>query len=162
MIASIKKFIENNIQHNNDVHDNTFEHALQLATAALLIEISRADLDVKEEERRTIIGSIRSNFSLTEDETRELISLAEDESQNASSYHEFTSLINEAFSLEKKIKIVGHLWEVAFADSELEKHEEHLIRKIAGLLYVPHKDFIATKLRVKEKKLSKKKSKGNH
>ncbi|MEE9524710.1 MAG: TerB family tellurite resistance protein, partial [Thermodesulfovibrionales bacterium] len=106
--------------------------------------------------RRTIINSIRSKFSLTEDETKELIKLAEEESRNASSYHEFTSLINAAFNIEKKIKIVEHLWEVAFADSELEKHEEHLIRKISNLLYVPHKEFIATKLRVKERILKEK------
>jgi uncharacterized tellurite resistance protein B-like protein len=156
MIASIKKFFENNIQQDREVDDNTLEHSLQLATAALLIEISRADLDVKEEERRTIMHSMRSKFSLTEEETGELIGLAEEESHNASSYHEFTSLINEGFNLEKKIKVVEHLWEVAFADSELEKHEEHLIRKISGLLYVPHKEFIATKLRVKERILKKK------
>ncbi len=156
MMSSIKKFFENNIKQDQEADNSAAEHSLQLATAALLIEISRADLDVKEEERRAVIHSMRSKFSLTEEETGELIRLAEEESRNASSYHEFTTLINEGFNLEKKIKVVEHLWEIAFADSELEKHEEHLIRKISSLLYVPHKEFIATKLRVKEKILKKK------
>jgi len=69
----------------------------------------------------------------------------------ATGYFEFTSLINKGFSYEQKVKVVEHLWEVAFSDASLDKYEEHMVRKIAGLIYVSHKDFIDAKLRVKKK-----------
>lgn len=149
MITAIKKFFNNNIKSDQEETDP--EHCLRIATAALLLEISRADYKVQEKEHQAIIHAIRSKFGLSEDETNKLIELADMEVRDASSYHEFTSLINRDFSQKQKIMIVEHLWEVAFADEELEKHEEHLIRKIAKLLYVPHKEFIAAKLRIKQR-----------
>ena len=47
-----------------------------------------------------------------------------------------------------KEKIVELMWRIAYADKELEKYEEALVRKIADLLYVPHSAFIAAKHRV--------------
>lgn len=151
MIGTIRKFFDNNIKQSESTDSNAVEHSLQLATAALLIEISRADVEVRDDERKTIVKAIRSKFGLSAAETEDLINLADEEIQNASSYHEFTSLINEHFPPEKKIKIVEYLWEVAYADSVLDKHENHIIRKISSLLYVPHKELINAKLRVRER-----------
>ncbi len=149
MISSIKKFFDTNIKGSDDRSTDDPDHAISLATAALLIEISRADFEVREEERKAVAGAVQSKFGLTSGETEELISLADKEVRESSSYHEFTSLINSEFSREKKIRVVELLWEVSLADGEIEKHEEHLIRKIADLLHVSHKDFIAAKLKAK-------------
>ena len=43
-----------------------------------------------------------------------------------------------------------YLWAVAFAAHVVDEHEEYLVRKIAGLISVPHKDFIAAKLRARD------------
>ena len=59
---------------------------------------------------------------------------------------EFTSLINSNYTLEQKVSLVECLWRIAYADETLHKYEEHLVRKIADLLYVPHSAFIAAKL----------------
>jgi len=37
------------------------------------------------------------------------------------------------------------MWQVAFADDNLDRYEEHLIRKVAELTYVSHQDFIRLK-----------------
>jgi len=42
------------------------------------------------------------------------------------------------------------MWQVAYADSELSAYEQHVIRKIADLLYVPHRAYIAAKLRARD------------
>lgn len=154
MKVTIKNFFDKYISLSSDSADDhsseTDEHALRLATAALLIEMTRADYEVKEEERRVVNKSIKSKFKLTQSETEELISLAEEEVDQAVSSHQFTALINKAFTPEQKVKIVEYLWRVAYADAELEKYEEHLVRKLADLLYVPHPDFIAAKHRAQE------------
>lgn len=126
------------------------EHTLQLATAALLIEISRVDYEVKDAERQAVTAAIRSAFQLSSEETDELIRLAEEEARQATSYYGFTSLINKNFTPGQKVQVIEHMWQVAFADGELDKYEDHLIRKVADLLYVPHSAFIAAKHRVQE------------
>ena len=127
------------------------EHHLHLATAALLIEMTRVDDHIKPEEQAALAAGIQKTFGLSEEETAELIRLAEEESKDATCYHAFTSLINKGFSREQKVRVVEMLWEVAFADQDLDKYEEHLVRKLPDLLYVKHGDFIAAKLRVQSR-----------
>ncbi len=126
------------------------EHTLQLATAALLIEVSHADYEIKDAEREAVTAAIRSAFQLNSGETDELVRMAEEEVEQATSYYGFTSLINKSFTPEQKIQVIEHMWQVAFADGELDKYEDHLIRKVADLLYVPHPAFIAAKHRAQE------------
>ena len=129
------------------------EHGLQLAAAALLFEIVRADAEVKEEERTVVRAAIQSTFGLSKEETDELMRLAEEESREATSLYEFTQLIDEAFTPEQKKRVVELLWLVAFADAEKHAHEEHLVRRIAGLLHVPHPDFIDAKIKARTESL---------
>ena len=77
------------------------------------------------------------------------MALAEKEAGAATDCYQFTSQINLAFSSAQKVKLIEHLWRVAYGDGTLHKYEEHLIRKLADLLHVPHEGFIATKLRVR-------------
>jgi len=102
-----------------------------------------------------VTAAVRRTFKLTEEETDEIIALAEEEVKAAVSLYQFTRLIDKGFSYEKKKHIVELLWNVVFADAEMEKHEEYLVRKIADLLHVSHSDFIATKLKAREESLRK-------
>lgn len=151
MISAIRQFFEKHIQVSPDSSERRSEDTLRLATAALLIEMMRADAEISEEEKTSITKIIRNKSGLSENEMADLIKLAEEEISRATGYFEFTSLINKGFSYEEKVHVIENLWEVAFADTTLDKYEEHMVRKIAGLLYVSHKDFINAKLRVKKK-----------
>ena len=64
--------------------------------------------------------------------------------------YEYTRLINDLCDYEDKLRLINNLWSIAFADQQLDKYEEYLIRKISDLLHVSHKDFIQQKLLVKE------------
>ncbi len=154
MISTIRQFFEKHVNPVPSSRDSVSEHSLRIATAALLVEMMRADAEITDEEKRTITKTIRTKFELTMEETDSLLKLADDKIWQATGYFEFTSLMNRGFSHEQKIKVIEHLWEVAFADSILDKHEEYMVRKIADLLYVSHKDFIEAKLRVKKKLVS--------
>lgn len=132
-----------------DASSQEAEPAYQLATAALLVEMARADYDVKQEERLSVTAAIQKAFGLSATETDELVRLAELEAEHATSLYEFTSLINTHFSAEQKRRVVELLWRVAFADGHLDKYEEHLVRKVADLIYVPHRTFIQAKHHVK-------------
>jgi uncharacterized tellurite resistance protein B-like protein len=151
MVTAIKKFFDKHIKPLPDNSAGISEHSIQLATTALLVEMMKADTTVSDEERSTVVKTIQSQFHLNDEETSELLQVAEEKILKATGYFEFTSLINKGLTYEQKVKVIEHLWEVAFADSRLDKYEEHMVRKIAGLIYVEHKDFIDAKLRVKKK-----------
>lgn len=150
MIDQFKTFFDKYLGDATAGDDTSEQHRLQLATAALLIEMTRADNVVKPAEQAAVARALQKAFQIDEAETREIIRLAEQEAHDATCYHEFTRLINENFSKAQKIQIVELLWEVAFADEEMEPYEEHLVRKLADLLYVPHSEFIRTKLKVQQ------------
>ncbi len=146
MLSRIKRFFEDRIGAPAAVPDPAeHEHALRLATAALLIEISRADTDISQDERTTIARSVQRVFQLDEHETHELVKLAELEVEEAVSLYQFTRLVDTEFGAQDKKEIVRLLWAVSFADGALDKYEEHLVRKIADLLHVSHADFMHAK-----------------
>jgi len=148
MLLAIKQFFEQHIATTDSNTDAASQaHSLQLATAALLFEMMRMDDEISEQEKNLLKKLIGQRFTLSSDETQQLIQLAEQEATQAIDYHSFTSLINAHFSAEEKISIVEHLWQVAYADGRINKYEDHLVRKIAELIYVPHSAFIAAKHR---------------
>ncbi|MDT8382927.1 MAG: TerB family tellurite resistance protein [Gammaproteobacteria bacterium] len=150
MIKRFKQFFEKHLSPPAD-DEVVDQDRLHLATAALLVEMTRADGEVREDEQAAVARAISRTFNIDAQKTAELIELAESEIADATCYHQFTSLINRHFSRPQKAQVVEMLWEVAYADAEMEKYEEHLLRRLSDLLYVPHADFIQSKLRVRRR-----------
>ena len=151
VLKAIQQFFDTQIEPaTRATSAESSSHGLQLATAALFIEMTRADFKVEESERRMVGEVVSKAFDLTPEETSELIRLADEESRQSISIYDFTHLVDRGFSLEQKKHIVELLWKVALSDAEIEKHEEHLVRKIAKLIHVDHPDFIDAKLKAQE------------
>jgi len=150
VLAAIQEFFRLKIEPDSGAGAGV--HGLQLAAAALLFEVMRADYDEHPDERTTLERALREAFSLTDSETRELAELADREAAEAVSLYQFTGLINREFSAEQKIQLVEMLWQVAYADGRLDRYEEAAVRKITELLHVPHRDFIRAKHRVLDEK----------
>jgi len=150
MLSAIKSFFEENILASINTGTDKL-HASRLATTALLIEMMRMDDHFHESEEKVLIGQIKACFKLSDLETEKLVELASAELKNSTDYFQFTSLINQHFEYSEKLAIIEALWEVAYADDTLDMDEEYLVRKISELIYVSHPDFIAAKLRVKNR-----------
>jgi uncharacterized tellurite resistance protein B-like protein len=118
-----------------------------LAVAALLVEVLRADYNSNVAERRQVIESVRGMLGLEAPLCEALIADAERHVDGAHDLHQFTSRLNDSLSHPEKIQLMEQLWRVAQADEAVHKYEEHLIRRVAGLLHVSHREFIAAKLR---------------
>lgn len=147
MLGRLKQFFEEKIASElNSEKGQT--HALQLATAALLVELMQSDDESSAQEQAVIIAAVKEKFALTDGEAEQLIDLAHSELKDSIDYHQFTSLINANFEYEQKVKVIEFLWQVAYADGVLDRYEEHTVRKISELLYVRHSDFIASKHKV--------------
>jgi uncharacterized tellurite resistance protein B-like protein len=124
-------------------------HTVELATAALLIEVVRSDYQEDLKESGAVFDLLKEFFRLTDEETTLLVKEAEAEADHAASLQAFTRRLHEELAPGEKHEIVEMLWKVALADRHLDKHEDHLIRKVAGLLYVSHADLIRIRNRVK-------------
>jgi len=145
MIIKIRRFFEQYIVVTENISKDELEHQLQLACAALMIEVLYADYSVDQSEIDTLSETLQDNFDLNKDEANKLIQLAEEERAGATDYYQFTSLINEFYTQQQKRELVTRLWQMAYADHTIHKFEEHLVRRLADLLHVPHSAFMQSK-----------------
>ena len=125
------------------------EEQIQLAMVALFMEMMTMDDVCQATERKAVLSLARKCFTLTTAEAEALLTAAEQKRKQAVDYFEFTSLLNKQCSIEQKIQFIQALWQIAYADGDLDPQEEYLVRKLADLLYVPHAEFIMAKLRIK-------------
>ena len=110
--------------------------ALRLATAVLMIDIARADHVFQESEFDRVLRLIEAHFDLTPEEAAELVNQAGNEAENLVSVHDLTQLLHEHLNEEEKARIVALLWQIAYADGQLDKYEDSLVLKISDLLHV--------------------------
>ncbi len=118
------------------------EHALRVATAVLLVEVTRADFKVEESERLRLRDLLEQQFQLSEVELDALLEQAEADADQLVSLQHVTRLLNQHYDQAMKLRVLEMMWQVVFADGEKDHYEEHLIRQIADLLYLSHADFI--------------------
>ncbi|RUR33871.1 TerB family tellurite resistance protein [Vreelandella andesensis] len=119
---------------------------LELATAALLCEVMRADYDKSDAERAAMKQMLINRYHLNESDVNELMALAEAEVDDAVDHYQFVSLIKEHYGYEQRYELVALMWQLAWADGNVDPLEEHRIRRLADLLHVSHSDFIRSKL----------------
>lgn len=151
MLKSIKKFFDArlaDLQSDGD-DDEELVPAADLASAALLIEVMNTDQELDAREAEEFLRVIQSTLDIPSEDIRELKALAEQEARDATSLYEFTRLINDNYNYQQKYQLIENMWRIAFSDEKLDKYEEHLIRRIAELIYVSHSDFIRAKLDVR-------------
>lgn len=121
------------------------EQREQLALAALLVEMARADFDEAEQEHAAITELLAEHFDLDADEAAALLQRAQDANDSAVCLFDFTRALHESLGAAEKQKVVRLLWQVALADQKLDRYEDYLVRKVADLLYVPDSDVIRIK-----------------
>ncbi len=147
MLDKLRKLFSG-FSEEKQIGEEDLNEALQFATSALLIETALADKNFNDLEVNSLKKTLRTVFSI-DDKTIELIIEDAQQTVNEStSLYEHTRIINDSCTYEDKKKLLNCLWIIAYADNKLDKYEEHLIRKISGLLHISHSDFIAEKLKI--------------
>lgn len=118
---------------------------LKFAVAILLVEVMHADHQLDEQEISMVIQLLQQQFGLDETAARALFSNANQKMKDVVSLHQYTSLINARLSHQEKKIFMTNLWRVVYADGQVDKYEEHLVRRVAGLIHIGHKAFIKAK-----------------
>ena len=152
MLKKIKEYISDLGNESSEIpnKEQKDKEIINNACAALLIEIALADKVFNEEELISMQQTLNKVYEVDEKDIEELINESKKKVSESTSLYEYTRLINDLCDYEDKIRLINNLWSIAFADQQLDKYEEYLIRKISDLLHVSHKDFIQQKLLVKE------------
>ena len=141
LIAKLKTLF----RQAEDAQAQSHNRALELTCAALMFEVARADFAVEATELDTVNALLTEQFDLAPEELVSVTEQAAQQADAATCLYEFTRTLNELASAEEKRALLAMMWRVAMADDVLSRSEEHLIRKVADLLYVPHSDFMAAK-----------------
>lgn len=151
MLSKLSRFFERHLSLT-DGDSSSPESAFsrkQLAVAALLVEVARADHHIGQQELDHLPLLLQTKFQLTTEQLSDLIDIAQEQSADATSLHQFTQWINRECTDEEKLQLLAAMWQVAYIDGELDKYEEYVIRKVADLIYVPHSEFLRARMRAK-------------
>ena len=123
---------------------------LGMAAVVLLVEVMMADHHIDENEKQQLLNSTMELLQISREESEELIDQAVQQHDDLVSLYDMTRLINLHFDQDKKIELIAHMWRIAYSDRQWDKYEEHLIRKVADLLYISHMDFVHARVQVQE------------
>lgn len=142
MIGALKALFETKA----DDSPEELQHRLHLAAAALLMETARADFTQDGVEQEELQRALVDTLEVSTIDLQDLVTAAEQRVDEATSLFQFTRVLNDHYSAQQKQLLIGAMWRVAYADGRIDKYEEHLIRKVADLIYVSHADYIRLKL----------------
>ena len=137
MIEKIKELLglsDDPIASGDNIKD------VELAAAALLVEVAMVDREFDPAERDRIIRFVKSKFSLEETIASQLISRAEAEVEGSVQLYGITSALRHGLSYEDRVELMEWLWKVAYADGEVDPFEDQLLRRIGELIYVTDRD----------------------
>jgi len=146
MIAHLKSLLRKFDEKNTDTDSIDFKTGL----AALLVEVMRADGHTDKQELDSIEQTLITYCDLDITATSQLLDKAKQLVEQAIDLYSFVNVVNANTNDVERIEIIEFLWQVAYADGSLHGQEDHIIRKISGLMYVTHADFIQAKINVQE------------
>jgi len=148
MLDTIKNILGLDGNKDQSGDPNSHERTIMLATSALLVEAAMMDGEFTTDERRAIAAILQTQYDFSAAEAVELIDDALAHRDDTSAIYKFTRVVKDRFDEAGRIEIIEHLWHVAYADKVLHDFEAHLVRRVAGLLYVPDKESGAARKRV--------------
>ena len=140
MLKFLKKIFKKKDQEKETISD------INLACAIILLEVSYSDFEIKEVETDKMLKFFETDLNLSKDKSIWLNEEAQKLHKDTNCLRKYIKLINDSYTKEEKVNLINIAWRIARADNEIDKYEEHRIRKISELLYLNHSDFIKEKI----------------
>ena len=122
---------------------------LEEAVAVLVHEARRADYEEGSEESKVAMAALADLFGLDATRAAELLAHGREKAQHLSSFYAPLTVIKRDYSLAERVRLIEHLWRITFAEGGLSLYEDHYVRKIAHLLYVPNTDSMMARNRAR-------------
>lgn len=120
------------------------------AAAALMVEVMAIDHEWADAESTHIYGLLTNALELSPADAQALLDQAKQDHAESVDLYRHTSVINSHYDPAQKRILLERLWTVAYADGEIDRYEEHMLRKLADLLHLPHSQYIQAKHRARD------------
>jgi len=144
MIKTLQDFFTSKLSKNQDDAEPS-ESDLKLAAATLMFEVVRSDGQIDEIELTTMAEVLGQQFKMPEDDISSMMKLAKTSSDMQTSLQKFTREVCEKWGSTERMKLLENLWIIALVDKKIDRHERHLVRKVAGLLYLNDKQIVQSR-----------------
>ena len=115
-----------------------------------MVAIAQQDDVLEESELQKIKDILVSAYAVPNQQAEELLQKANETFKNTHDFYQHTKQLITDKTQQERIEIIYQLWCIALSDGHIDSHEEHLIRKIAELTGVHHRQFIDAKIRAKQ------------
>ncbi len=125
------------------------DNAIILAAISLMLEVARSESGGEQVEHEVIRRILTSEFNVAGGLIDSLLEAGSASVEDAHDLFQFTQLINEHYNRKQKESLIHAMWLVALADGKVQAIEDHIIRRVAGLIHVAHGDFIRLKLKAR-------------
>lgn len=143
MLSAIKSLLLGSAENATPKFDD-----LQIAVVALLVRAATTDTDFREDERQTIRRITADAFGLAPAEVDELVAAAESEEAGTVDLHRWAQAIKRGYDEAERVRLIEKMWEVVYSDGVLDDYEANLLRRVAGLIYVPDRESGKARQRV--------------
>jgi uncharacterized tellurite resistance protein B-like protein len=147
MINNLFELFKNLIEVPDDEPQDN--NTIVLAAVSLMLEVARSDSGGEQVEHDLIRSILTNEFKVESELIDNLLEAGVEKVEDATDLFQFTQLINDQYSHEQKEGLIYAMWRVALADGKVQAIEDHIIRRVAGLIYVAHSDFIRLKLKAR-------------
>ncbi len=132
-------------KQNTEASSNAPNFEIELTAAVLAYEIARADGEISTNELSVLMEEIEKIAVKVGKEKSEILKIVEMYSENSVSFHEFIEDINNSYTKDKKLMLLGFMWKTAYADGRLDVDEERLVRRVADLINIKNVEVLKLK-----------------
>lgn len=148
MLESLKHFFGKNGAEEHPKDGLRTGHDVRVATCAIFLEMAHIDGKFTRAETETILSILQDKYGLSREHADALMTEAEQELEQSVDLWQFAKLINENYSVDKKIEIIEILWQMVYVDGKMDRYEHYLMNKLKNLLRLSHDQLIDAKLKV--------------
>ena len=137
MLDALRNFLANPEKPEEEVSS---QPPVTFAAAALLVEAAMADGTFDVDERLHIEDVLSHLFSLSEEDIAAVVEDAQAAVVQSNQLYGFAKTCKDTLDYDRRLELMQVLWEVVYADGQLDDFEANLVRRVNGLLYVTDQD----------------------
>jgi len=146
MLKALKSLLENGGAQPAAAHERRHLH---VAVASLLHEATRVDLSESEDESAAALAALGDLFGLRGRDGAAVLAEGREKAKQLTSYYGPVSAVKRDTGQPERVRLIEHLWRIAYADGRLDQYEDHYVRKIGRLLYVSNTDILLARNRAR-------------
>ena len=156
MIKFLKKLFRNKPSDDEKKEDQNFQDLTDsdIIEAVTVMLLRAANIDGNKDEKEIILIKklLNEQFNLNAQEVDSIISISSKKEEESADLYQWSKIVNENYSKEKKNIVFGMMCEIVNAAGIIDPFESNFIRRLSGLLYISDKEAGIIKKKILESK----------